>query len=90
MPPNGVFRQLAGWDAAVELNPAINRSAPAGRLSHTSGSHSLYRWSDPANLSEAFYVEEIHKSDQNLHQPDEGLGILHVDPSGNNSNEWKP
>ena len=90
VPPNGFFRQLAGWDTAVELNPAINRSAPAGRLSHTSGSHSLYRWSNPANVSEAFYVEAIHKSDQSLNQPDEGLGILHVDPSGNNSNEWKP
>lgn len=89
-PPNGFFRYLAGWDTAVELNPAINRSAPTGRLSHTSGSHSLYRWSNPANASEAFYVEAIHKSDQNLFQPDEGLGIFHVDPSGNNSNEWKP
>ncbi len=89
-PPNGFFRHLAGWDTAVELNPAINRAAPTGRLSHTSGAHSLYRWSNPANLSEAFYVEAIHKSDQNLHQPDEGLGIFHVDPSGNNTNEWKP
>jgi M6 family metalloprotease-like protein len=89
-PPNGFFRYLAGWDTAVELNPAINRSAPTGRLSHTSGSHSLYRWSNPANASEAFYVEAIHKSDQNLNQPDQGLGIFHVDPAGNNSNEWKP
>ena len=89
-PPNGFFRHLAGWDTATELNPAINRSAPAGRLSHTSGSHSLYRWTNPANLSEAFYVEAIHKSNQNLHQADEGLAVFHVDPSGNNSNEWKP
>ncbi len=89
-PPNGFFRHLAGWDTAIELNPAINRSAPTGRLSHTSGAHSLYRWSNPANQTEAFYVEAIHKSDQNLNQPDEGLGIFHVDPSGNNSNEWKP
>jgi M6 family metalloprotease-like protein len=89
-PPNGFFRYLAGWDTAVELNPAINRSAPAGRLSHTSGSHALYRWSNPANLNEAFYVEAIHKSDQNLYQPDEGLGIFHVDPSGSNTTEWKP
>lgn len=89
-PPHGFFRYLAGWDTAIELNPAINRSAPTGRLSLTSGVHSLYRWSNPANLSEAFYVEAIHKSDQNLYQPDEGLGIFHVDPSGNNSSEWKP
>jgi M6 family metalloprotease-like protein len=89
-PPVGFFRALAGWDTAIELNPAVNRSAPTGRLSSTSGSHALYRWTNPANLSEAFYMEAIHKSDQNLYQPDEGLGIFHVDPSGNNSNEWKP
>lgn len=89
-PPNGFFRNLAGWSTVTELNPAINRSAPSGRLSHTSGSQALYRWSNPANLSEAFYIEAIHKSDQNLYQPDEGLAIFHVDPSGNNTNEWKP
>lgn len=89
-PPNGFFRHLAGWDTATELNPAINRSAPTGRLGHTSGSHALYRWSNPSNMSEAFYVEAIHKSNQNLYQADEGLAIFHVDPTGNNSNEWKP
>jgi M6 family metalloprotease-like protein len=89
-PPNGFFRHLAGWDTAIELNPAINRTPPSGRLSHTSGSHTLYRWSNQANPTEAFYVEAIHKSEQNLNQSDEGLGIFHVDPSGTNTNEWKP
>lgn len=89
-PPMGFLRYLAGWDTAIELNPAINRSAPTGRLSHTSGTHALYRWSNPANAAEAFYVEAIHKSDQNLYQPDEGLAIWHVDPAGNNNDEWHP
>lgn len=89
-PPVGYFRYLAGWDTAIELNPAINASAPAGRLAHTSGSHTLYRWSNPSNLQEAFYVEAIHQSDQNLHQPDQGLAIFHVDPAGTNNNEWHP
>lgn len=89
-PPVGYFRYLAGWDTAVELNPAINASAPKGRLSHTSGSHTLYRWSNPANTQEAFYLEAIHQSDQNLHQPDQGLAIFHVDPAGNNTDEWHP
>lgn len=90
VPPNGFFRHLAGWDTVTELNPAINRTPPTGRLSHTSGAHALYRWSNPANASEAFYVEAIHKSDQNLYQPDQGLAVFHTDPSGDNSNEWKP
>lgn len=89
-PPVGLFRYLAGWDTVTELNPALNTSAPTGRLAHTSGSHALYRWSNPANTNEAFYVEAIHKSDQNLYQPDEGLAIWHVDPAGSNTNEWHP
>ncbi len=90
VPPNGFFRYLAGWDTVTELNPAINRTPPTGRLNHTSGSHALYRWSNPGNPSEAFYVEAVHKSEQNLYQPDQGLAIFHVDPNGDNSTEWKP
>lgn len=90
VPPNGFFRYLAGWATTTELNPAINRTPPTGRLSHTSGAHTLYRWSNPANPSEAFYLEAIYKSDQNLYQPDQGLAIFHTDPNGDNSTEWKP
>ncbi|MET3134333.1 M6 family metalloprotease-like protein [Oxalobacteraceae bacterium GrIS 1.11] len=89
-PPIGYFRYLAGWDIVVELNPAINRQAQTGKLSHTSGSHGLYRWSNPANNGEAFYVEAIYKNGQNTWQPDQGLAIWHVDPAGNNSDEWHP
>lgn len=89
-PPVGVFRHLAGWDSVTELNPALNGQAPSGQLSHTSGARQLYRWGNPANNKEAFYIEAIHQSGQNQYQPDQGLAIWHVDPSGNNSNEWKP
>lgn len=89
-PPVGFFRYLVGWDTATELNPAINAAAPKGRLSHTSGAHALYRWSNPANPQEAFYIEAIHKSGQNLYQPGQGLAVWHVDPAGDNSNEWHP
>lgn len=88
--PVGFLRYLAGWDTAVELNPAINRSAPSGRLSLAAAGHSLYRWSNPANAAEAFYVEAIHKSGQNLYQPDQGLAVFHIDPSGSNDDEWHP
>ena len=89
-PPVGVFRHLAGWDTVTELNPALNSQAPTGPLSHTSGARQLYRWGNPANNKEAFYIEAIHQSGQNQYQPDQGLAIWHVDPSGSNSNEWKP
>lgn len=89
-PPVGVFRNLAGWDTVTELNPRLNSSAPTGRLSHTSGSHQLYKWSNPANTKEAFFIEAIDQQGQQQYQPDAGLAIWHVDPSGSNSNEWKP
>ncbi len=90
VPPNGFFRYLAGWDTVTELNPALNASAPKGRLSHTSGSHGLYRWTNQAKTDEAFYIEAIYKADQNLYQLGSGLAVWHVDPAGNNSNEWHP
>ena len=90
VPPNGFFRYLAGWDTVTELNPALNASAPKGRLSHTSGSHNLYRWTNPNKQDEAFYVEAIYKADQNLYQLGSGLAVWHVDSAGNNSDEWHP
>lgn len=90
VPPNGFFRYLAGWDSVTELNPEINTEAPQGELSHTSESHSLYRWSNPQRQDEAFYIENIHQSGQNEYQPDSGLAIWHIDPDGNNNNEWLP
>ena len=90
VPPNGFFRYQVGWDTVTELNPALNANAPKGRLSHTSGSHSLYRWTNPAKQDEAFYVEAIYKADQNLYQLGSGLAVWHVDPAGNNSDEWHP
>ncbi|MGW8392794.1 M6 family metalloprotease domain-containing protein [Pseudoduganella sp. HUAS MS19] len=88
--PNGFFRYLAGWDTVTELNPALNANAPKGRLSHTSGSHGLYRWTNPAKMDEAFYIEAIHKSNQNTNQPGSGLAVWHVDPAGTNTDEWHP
>ncbi len=90
VPPNGFFRYQVGWDTVTELNPALNANAPKGRLSHTSGSHSLYRWTNPAKTDEAFYLEAIYKADQNLYQLGSGLAVWHIDPAGNNSNEWHP
>lgn len=89
-PPVAHFRALAGWDTVTELNPAINSNAPTGTLSHTSDSNTAYKWTNPANANEAFYIEAIHQSGQSSEQPDQGLAIWHVDSQGSNSNEWKP
>lgn len=89
-PPVAHFRAIAGWDTVTELNPAINANAPSGRLSHTSDSGTSYKWTNPANSNEAFYIEAIHKSGQNSEQLDQGLAVWHVDSRGSNSNEWYP
>ncbi|MCO7189583.1 MULTISPECIES: M6 family metalloprotease domain-containing protein [unclassified Pseudoalteromonas] len=89
-PPVAHFRAIAGWDTVTELNPAINANAPSGRLSHTSDSGTSYKWTNPANSNEAFYIEAIHKSGQNSEQLDQGLAVWHVDIRGSNSNEWYP
>lgn len=89
-PPVAHFRNIAGWDTVTELNPAINSNAPTGVLSHTSGTNTSYKWTNPANTNEAFYIEAIHRSGQNTEQLDQGLAIWHVDSDGNNSDEWHP
>ncbi|CAM3648243.1 Aqualysin-1 precursor [Vibrio aerogenes CECT 7868] len=90
VPPVAPLRDLVGWETVTELNPDVNSGAPSGRLSNTSGDNKVYKWSNPKNTSEAFYIETIHQSGQNTYQPDSGLAIWHVDPSGNNSDEWHP
>lgn len=89
-PPVAHFRAIAGWDTVTELNPAIDANAPTGTLTHTSGSHTSYKWTNPSNRNEAFYIEAIHQSGQNTEQPSQGLAIWHVDTRGSNSNEWFP
>jgi M6 family metalloprotease-like protein len=89
-PPNGFFRYRAGWDTLTELNPAVSTYAPKGPLSNTSESHTLYRYSNPANPGEAFYLETIYKAGQDTYQPAQGLAVYHVDPAGDNSDEWHP
>ncbi|MCF6442583.1 M6 family metalloprotease domain-containing protein [Pseudoalteromonas luteoviolacea] len=89
-PPVAHFRAIAGWDTVTELNPAVDQNAPKGVLTHTSGAHTSYKWTNPSNRNEAFYIEAIHQSGQNSEQPGQGLAIWHVDSRGSNSNEWYP
>ncbi len=88
--PNAYFRHLVGWETVTELNPALNASAPK-TLSVAANGHALYRFSNPANQQEAFYLEGFAQTGQNTHVPDAGLAVWHIDPvGGNNSTEWRP
>lgn len=88
--PNGFFRHLVGWDNVVELNPLVNVNAPKGTLNVVANGHTLYRWSNQGNPKEAFYLEGMMKTGQNSNQIAQGLAVWHVDPAGDNSNEWHP
>ncbi|ASA55369.1 M6 family metalloprotease domain-containing protein [Vibrio gazogenes] len=90
VPPVAPLRDKAGWETVIELNPAVDPNAPTGRISATSGSNTSYKWSNPDNPAESFYMEAIYQSGQNTEQLGSGLAIWHVDPKGNNSDEWHP
>jgi M6 family metalloprotease-like protein len=88
--PHASLRVDAGWATAIELNPALNPSAPKGALYLPANSQAIYKWTNPRNANEKFFIEAIQKAGQNLHQLDEGLAVWHYDSTGDNSNEWKP
>ena len=88
--PHVSLRVDAGWATATELNPALNAAAPKGILSLPANSQTVYKWTNPKNPNEKFFIEAIQKAGQNLHQLDEGLAVWHYDSTGDNSTEWKP
>lgn len=90
VPPVAPLRELVGWETVTEINPAVSTSAPSGQLSSTSGSHQVYKWTNPDNTNEAFYIEAVYKSGQNAQQRGSGLLIYHVDTDGARDNEWHP
>lgn len=80
VPPNPYFRELAGWDWAED----INNKATDSVLSHTPNTNKSYRYFNPNNSSEFFYIETRTKTGRNADLPDEGLMIWHIDTQGNN------
>jgi M6 family metalloprotease-like protein len=88
--PNGYFRSLAGWLSAIELNPQPNPNAVSGTLTHNTNDSFIYRWSNPSNPGEAFYLESVQQTGQNQQMPSSGLAIWHINPDGNNNDETLP
>lgn len=89
-PPVAPLRDLVGWDNVTEINPSVDPNAPQGQLSSRSASNSSFKWTNPNNANEAFYIEAIYQSGQNTEQPGSGLAIFHVDNNANRDNEWHP
>lgn len=91
VPPVAPLKALVGWENVTEINPAVNASAPTGKLSSTSESNQVYKWTNPKDKNEAFYIEAVYPSGHNSAQPGSGLLIYHVDGSnGARDNEWHP
>lgn len=83
--PNPFYREIAGWDTSIELNPAINANAPTGSLSDTAHDAISYKYTNPDNLAEIFYIEAgFQDDDGDTQYPDTGLIIWHIDDKGKN------
>lgn len=89
-PPVAPLRDLVGWDTVTEINPAVDANAPTGQLAAQNVSNTSYKWSNPNNTNEAFYIEAINQTGQNTEQLGSGLAIFHVDKNGDRDNEWHP
>ena len=86
-PPNPWLRHDAGWTEVTELNTDFDAEAPNGKITLAANSHSAYRWTNPANVHESFYIEARTKTDQDLYLPDQGLLIWHIDANKYSNNE---
>jgi len=86
-PPNAYFRDLAGWETVTHLD----NSASNGIFSHTANSNTSFKYTNPNNYGEHFWIESRIKSGRSASLPDEGLLIWHVDIAGNSRyNEMEP
>ncbi|RDH41894.1 M6 family metalloprotease domain-containing protein [Zooshikella ganghwensis] len=82
-PPNPYFRVSAGWEQGIELNPALNPNRPVGALESTTMDNKSYKFSNPNNPREAFFVETLYASLSSGGYPENGLAVWHVNDRGN-------
>lgn len=79
-PPNPYFRSGQGWDTLVDMKTLTN-----GLVQVPNNWSKAYKWTNPANASEMFVIENVIKKGRWAALPDEGLVIWHIDTKGNNS-----
>jgi M6 family metalloprotease-like protein len=77
--PCAPLKMWAGWSNVTELE------GPNWGLSAPSSGNIAYRIQHPNLFNEYYMVENRQKAGRDIHLPDEGLAIWHVDEYGNNS-----
>jgi len=81
-PPGAWLRDKAGWDQVVDL-----KDVPSGtKLMHVANSGTSFRFDNPSNAKEHFYLESRRLNGRSASLPQEGVLIWHVDENGSNNN----
>lgn len=81
-PPDPWLRDMAGWDATTRLESVTTGTV----LKHVANSGTNFRYDNPLNAREHYYVESRRAKGRNTNLPDEGLLVWHVDENGSNNN----
>jgi len=82
IPPNPYLRDIKGWES-VTVFPHLS----GVQYFLLSNSNTSYKYLNPDNSKEFFYIDSRTKTGRNSSLPDDGLVIWHIDENGNNDNE---
>jgi M6 family metalloprotease-like protein len=78
IPPNAYYRDLKGWETVSTLSTLSQNGTV------TSNTNNSYKYPNPNNSLESFYIESRLRTGRSTSLPDEGLMIWHVDEAGDN------
>jgi len=82
IPPNPYLRDIKGWES-VMVFPRLW----GVQYFLQSNSNTSYKYLNPDNSYEFFYIDSRTKTGRNSSLPDDGLVIWHIDEDGSNNNE---
>ncbi|MFA6186761.1 MAG: M6 family metalloprotease domain-containing protein [Phycisphaerae bacterium] len=82
IPPNPYLRDIKGWESVTVFPPMSGVQYFLQSNSNTS-----YKYLNPGNSHEFFYIDSRTKTGRNSSLPDEGLVIWHIDENGSNDNQ---
>lgn len=82
IPPNPYLRDIKGWES-VTVFPHLS----GVQYFLQSNSNTSYKYLNPGNSEEFFYIDSRTKTGRNSSLPDDGLVIWHIDENGSNNNE---
>ena len=84
-PPNGYLRYKEGWENSV-IEPSNQIS---NKVELKANNFEAFKYTNPSNSNEFFYIEARKASGRSRWMPDHGLTIWHVDTSYGTSNNFE-